>query len=508
MGDRITDVAIIGGGDIGLLTALILDRLNPDLSIRVIDDFSAEPPQVGKSTYKRIGSILHDVLDIDEQTFIAAVKPVWKGSVFFRNWGGKTFHFPFDTSHHFPGTQTQRANEFHYYLYSESCTRRDHRTRGEEIVAQRKSPMYYDPGQGRYRKYEFVAYHLNLKRFNAFLRELCRDRSIPLVDDAVTEVQSGGEHIKQVIGEREAYQADLYVDATGFNRVLKSTLDDTFHAFDFPLNRAVNTRIDRPLEDVLPATAIDSGTAGWFWQIDTYDVRDIGYVYSSAFIEEEAAVAEFIDHCGGDIPPEEVGRFSFTSGYFPNAWQGNCVTIGNAEGFVEPLQSTGLTANAEAAVVFANMMSAHGAVNDAGIRRTYNAWVARLWTSIYDFICLHYKFADGETPFWRSVQDLELSARNRVILRHYDENGFMTITNPLLDEPGVNDVLVFDPADFYLLLRNLGVRSSFYEDHAFDISPKVRQQRDAYYLDIQQDVDGYLTHEEVYFGIPELADAD
>lgn len=508
MGDRIMEVTIVGGGDIGLLTALVLDRLNPDLAVRVIDDFDTDPPQVGKSTYKRMTSILHDVLDIDEQTFIAAVKPVWKGSVYFRDWCGKTFHFPFDTSHYFPGTHTQRANEFHYYLYSESCNREDHRTRGEEIVAQRKSPMYYDPGQGRYRKYEFVAYHLNLKRFNAFLRKLCRDRSIPLIDDAVTEVRSDGRHVERVSGTNGEYEADLFVDATGFNRVLKSTLDDEFFAFDFPLDRAVNTRIERPLEDVLPATTIDSGSAGWFWQIDTYDVRDIGYVYASEFIDEESAVEEFIDHCDGEVSQTDVGHFSFSSGYYPRAWQGNCVTIGNAEGFVEPLQSTGLTANAEAAVVLSNMLSSHGAVNDAGIRRTYNAWVRRLWHSIYDFICLHYKFSDGDTAFWDSVQELDLSERNRVILRHYDENGFMTTTNPLLDEPGVTDVLVFDPADFYLLLRNLDLPSSFYEEGTFGVSDGVRRQRDSYYRDVSQDVDGYLTHEEVYFGIPELAGSD
>ncbi|MFC4247529.1 tryptophan 7-halogenase [Natribaculum luteum] len=56
--DGIEDVVIVGGGDVGLATALALRKLNPDLGITVIDDLGADPPEVGKSTYQSILDIV------------------------------------------------------------------------------------------------------------------------------------------------------------------------------------------------------------------------------------------------------------------------------------------------------------------------------------------------------------------------------------------------------------------------------------------------------------------
>jgi len=182
MDTEIREVTIVGGGDSGLLAGLSLRRTNPDLDIRVVDDFEREIPQVGKSTYHKITTILHEFLGIDEERFMSEVKPVWKGSVYFRDWCGYgPFHFPFDNVTKFPEEHTPRAAEHEYHYYETLYDSPDHRSKGEEIVEQRASPMYYAPESGRYRKYRYVAYHLNTERFNSSLRDRCRDRGISLV---------------------------------------------------------------------------------------------------------------------------------------------------------------------------------------------------------------------------------------------------------------------------------------------------------------------------------------
>jgi hypothetical protein len=114
---------------------------------------------------------------------MSEVKPVWKGSVYFRDWCGYgPFHFPFDNVTKFPEEHTPRAAEHEYHYYETLYDSPDHRSKGEEIVEQRASPMYYAPESGRYRKYRYVAYHLNTERFNSFLRDLCRERDVSLVE--------------------------------------------------------------------------------------------------------------------------------------------------------------------------------------------------------------------------------------------------------------------------------------------------------------------------------------
>ena len=324
MGERIEDVSVVGGGDAGLLTALALKQMNPGLDVSVIDDFGQPIPQVGKSTFLAIQHILHENLDIDEQSFVEEVKPVWKASVYFRDWCGyDEFHYPFDQSRKFPNPDERDTNEAYYFYYSELYNSEDHQSKCEEMVSQGKSPWHFSPREGGNRKYENVAYHLNTERFNSYLRDLCRDRGISLIDDEIVTVDVANDRIQRLRSKRQAYHADLYVDATGFSRVLRSEQDSEFREFDLPLDAALNARSDLSLEEVVPATVIDTGDAGWFWQIDTFDNRDRGYVYASDYVSEAEAREEFVDHCEG-IDADDVVKYEFTPGYHERSWIENC----------------------------------------------------------------------------------------------------------------------------------------------------------------------------------------
>ncbi|MCG1003170.1 MULTISPECIES: FAD-dependent oxidoreductase [Halobacterium] len=510
MNETVDDVTIVGGGDVGLLTALGIQQMNPSVAVSVVDDFQTEIPQVGKSTYREIQNILHGALELDEHEFISAVKPIWKASVYFRDWCDyPAFQFPFDAPAKYPDANTPNAVEHFYHHYDESYDNPDHRTRGEQILAQGKSPWYYGPG-GDLDKYDKVAYHLDTERFNGFLRQRCRERGISLVDDEITDVETTESRIDAVHSEQQRYEADLYVDATGFNRVLRREQDAVFRDFEFPLDAALNVRIDRSLSDVVPATVVETGDHGWFWQIDTYDNRDLGYVFATEYADEQTAMAEFrefvADVAPGDdsdapiVTEADVDRYDFESGYYDRAWVQNCVTIGNAQGFVEPLQSTALTANASLAVRFANLLSSHGRVADDAIRSAFNETVRRTWESIRDFVGIHYEYASGETEFWQAVASLDVSPRTDSVAEEFDRYGFNWNVDVADDDFAELDV--FALPDFYTVMRNMGATSAFYETNDFEVSDSVADEREQFYRDVEQNVESdHLTVEELYKGI-------
>ncbi len=508
MDERIDDVTIVGGGDVGLLTALAVRQLNPGVDVSVVDDFQQAVPQVGKSTYKRIQEILHGTLEIDETRFISEVQPTWKASVYFRDWCDRPeFQFPFDGAAKYPNANTPDALEHYYYHYDELYDSPNHLTRCEQIVAQDKSPWYYDES-GDLDRYDNVAYHLDTERFNGFLRELCGERDIELVDDRITAVETTGSRINRVRSDQRAYEADLYVDATGFDRVLRSEQDAEFTEFDFPMDTALTVQIDRSLDDAVPATVVESGDHGWFWQIDTYDKRDLGYVYASEYASETRASAEFLEYVervstadSGVATEADLTTYEFTSGYYDRAWVDNCLTVGNAQGFVEPLQSTALTANAYMAVQFSDLLSAHGRLPDEAVRESVNETVRRTWETIRDFVGIHYEYASGDTAFWEDVPAAASSARTERIAEEFDRHGYHW--NVDVADPGsLSELKEFLLPDFYTMLRNLGATSEFYEANDFPVSVDVAREREQFYESIREQVDSdHLTASEFYRGV-------
>lgn len=496
MEDGISSVTVVGGGDAGLLTALALRRVNPGLDIEVVDDFEESPTNVGKSTFEAIVPLLHDVLGIDEGRFLREVKPVWKGSVFFRDWcGNDPFHYAFDARSVKPDPQEPRSGEWLYHYYES----RDMSTPGEGIVDAGKSPLVFSPRLGEYVLYTHVAYHLSIGRFNDFLRTLCEERDVDLVDDRITDVETNEDRtrIERVSAKSGTYESDLFVDATGFKRLLIGKLKATYRSFDVPLDTAIHAVAEGSLDEIVPATVVETGDYGWFWQIDTYDSRDLGYVYASDYVSEEDAMTEFEAHCDEEF--RETETYEFDSGFYEDAWVGNCIANGNAQGFVEPLQSTALTTHLHTAVRLARLLASHNRINNVGIRESFNSYVRGTWNSVYDFLSVHYRFADGDNDFWTAMQSIPLSDKVERYIDYYDKNGIELYDAELVDDAGHElDMVTFPTSSLYLVMMQMGATSSFYEDHDFDVSDEVIQQWRQRNGFVDRVAEECLTYEQVY----------
>ncbi|MCU4924985.1 tryptophan 7-halogenase [Halobacteria archaeon AArc-dxtr1] len=501
----IRDVTIVGGGDVGLLTALALEAKTTGLEIRVIDDFSTPVPNIGKSTFDTLVSVLHDDLSIDEARFVSMVAPVWKSSVYFKSWRDcEPFHIEFDSGNYPLASDTAEQFEEMHYRYAQDRFE----TVNTEMVSQRKTP--FKPSESEDRgldKYWHFAYHLDVDRFNGFLRTLCEERGITLVDDLIDSVSVSAGQIQQVSSETATYEADLYLDATGFRRTLIGELPSSFTQFDLPLDSAVVAGTDIDLSEIVPATVITTGTAGWFWQIDTVDYRDIGYVYASDYLSEEAATEELLEHIGDAELSRSVDHYEFTAGYHPNAWTGNCIAVGNALGFVEPIQSTALTSNALLALDLADIIEGSSHLNYDGTREMYNTHVQTVWENINTFVQIHYRCAPGGTEFWDSVSSDDAYDLSSIPeYENYQTYGFSLIDradNTLLRP---NAAGRFPHLIHYRVLHGLGVRSNFYDEIDVDYEPEVVERVEEYEARLSDEVETFYSYEELYSDIISVPD--
>jgi tryptophan halogenase len=122
------------------------------------------------------------------------------------------------------------------------------------------------------------------------------------------------------------------------------------------------------------------------------------------------------------VGPSRVVRFK--SGRYERSWVKNVVAIGNASGFVEPLEATSLGAiGTESALLVETLIDSDFIPGPAQIKH-FNGAMGMAWDNIRRFLSIHYKLNTRlETQFWRACRaDVDLAGAEDIV-EFYRENG-------------------------------------------------------------------------------------
>ena len=245
------------------------------------------------------------------------------------------------------------------------------------------------------------AYHFDQAQVGAFLRR--QAEGVTVIDDQVQTVSRDGE-TGDIVGlgleGGGTVSGDLYLDCTGFRRRLISELGADWIGYGavLPLNRAMPFWIDlAPGEEIDPFTLAWAQGSGWLWKIPTARRYGCGYVYSDAHLTPESAKAEVEAALGRTVEPRNDIRID--AGRLDRAWIGNCVALGLASAFLEPLEATSIHGTVVQLMLLTTLLGKPAPKNP----ERYNAAVARQVDDFRDFIRLHYVSERRDTPFWREV---------------------------------------------------------------------------------------------------------
>ena len=206
----------------------------------------------------------------------------------------------------------------------------------------------------------------------------------------------------------EVLAADMFIDCTGFRgliieQAMKTGYEDWTHWL--PCDRAMAVPCDRSA-DFTPYTRSTARAAGWQWRIPLQHRTGNGHVYSSRFTDDETAERVLLDNLDG-APRAEPNRIRFTTGKRRRVWNKNCLAIGLAAGFLEPLESTSLHLIQSAIIRLVRLLPDSG-FDQAGIDE-FNRQTDFEYERIRDFIILHYKATErGDTEFWRHCRDMQV----------------------------------------------------------------------------------------------------
>jgi tryptophan halogenase len=172
-----------------------------------------------------------------------------------------------------------------------------------------------------------------------------------------------------------------------------------------PHDRAAAVPAERMAEPS-PFTVARAREAGWQWRIPLQHRTGNGYVYSSSHIsDDEVATALLGSLEGKALADPKVLRFK--AGRRRKSWVKNCIALGLASGFLEPLESTSIHLVQAGIMKFLDFFP-HRDCDPVLIDR-YNEEMAFQYETVRDFIIAHYKITEREdTEFWRYCKHMSI----------------------------------------------------------------------------------------------------
>ena len=399
-------IIILGGGTAGWMTANLLHRRwgSHGTKVTLIESSDIGIVGVGEGSTPQLKAFF-DELGIDESEWMPRCNATYKAGIEFAGWsqrpGSERYFHPFPTD--VDGfTQPQ-----FFYATRARRTGRDVPAHPDpffvptRIAREGRAPL----APANFPFFVSYGYHFDAHLIGAFLREFGTARGIAHVEARIASVELGeqGDVKALVADDGRRFEADFLVDASGFRAVIiEGALKEPHRSFAGNLfnDRAVVAPTAHAPSGFQACTRSIAKRAGWIWQIPLTNRMGNGYVYSSRYLDEADAAAELREHLGLD-DNAELRHLKMKCGRIERSWVRNCLAVGLAQGFLEPLEATALH------IVLATVNAFMDAW-DADRRDTFNAAIARRYEGIRDYLVCHYRTAlRDDTDYWRDAARLD-----------------------------------------------------------------------------------------------------
>ena len=291
-----TKIVVVGGGTAGWITLAYL-AATTDAELVIVHSNEIDIIGVGESTTPTIKNIA-DAIGLDEHTWMRDSHATYKYGIEFKNYNkigsdwrhayndllpGQTYQSPlFDFGKHAFEKQTTSAQYFltqrklqgakydvmHYDKSHGGCS---------FLTDNRLSPIGLD-GKINFSSYHKYSYHVNAHAFGESMRKHTDSTRFTEIHATITNVQYNNHGVQYLeLDNGQTIQGDVYVDCTGFKRLLISKLTEYVPHKKLLNNAAVWGQVKGYNSD-RPSTVSTAQDSGWIWEIPTWGQMGSGHV--------------------------------------------------------------------------------------------------------------------------------------------------------------------------------------------------------------------------------------
>ena len=405
---KVNTVCILGGGTSGFMTSSILakykEQLDLDFNIKLIYSDTIGSIGVGESTIFNINMIFQ-YLELKDSDWMSSCNATYKSSIRFENFykKGRYFYYPF-------GPSRSDIDPKQWFTLKDVYP---------EIFTPERASLYLNPftmlceenklcNENDYLK-NCTAYHFDSYLMGEYLKKYSEKRGVEVIDDTFlgANLKDDGS-IESIVCENAIYEADLFVDCSGFKSLLLGgVMGEEYISYDKTLinNKALVAKVPYKhkkiqLKNYTNCVALDNG---WVWETPLWDCLAYGYVHTNKFASENEIEQEFFNHIGEEVDYNVV---NFKTGRYSRGWVKNVVAVGLSYGFVEPLESTGIATTIGNVFKLLECLSKRDMYYAQVDRDVFNHSTSHSIDSFRTFLDLHYCLSSrNDSEYWRYVTE-------------------------------------------------------------------------------------------------------
>lgn len=496
-------IVIVGGGTAGWITALMISKRYPELSLTVIESSEIGIIGVGESTTGHFTNLLTNTFfnfGCNHDEFMRETGATIKYGIKHKNWhkNGREYFGPIDGS----WTHNIIPDAFLSLGILEDIPLETVSKLGTLV---HNDKVHFNKSTKKF-AYHNHAMHIDGQKTSQYFKKITlQNKNVTLIDSTVKDVTftDQGFISAVVLEDTRIVNADFFIDCSGFARILTKKMNTKWLSYqaNLPLDAAIPFQLpykfNETPETYTSATALD---CGWMWTTPLADRKGNGYVFLESACSPELAQKEIEQRLNLPIDPLKIIRFE--AGRYKNSWNKNCLSIGFSFAFLEPLEATAIHSIIVQAqtFVFEYLKPSLVDTTNSGSIEFYNKRINHLYDNFRDFIVLHYLGKRDDTIFWNfyknecvvpeTVKNLVEMAKHRMPTTHdfqlYNGSAGWPLYSFILAGLGIlNKAVARD-------CLNLTMHNG---DNLFDVS---RVEYNNFVKSMQQEMDNYYSSSEFY----------